>query len=258
MAHDYVVQDPPRLAASRSNMARALPQFIDGLRPGSTVSLISPMWRGSNICARLLITPQMPSRSPPLLSPRSRHGGRLAAFKVRLHPSVFVLASRLSRASPSGRRIRRIRSCRSVRWGERLRSIARPFIEVETRRLVAWDRRFPCEPQEQDPRSLRRSPRASRRVVQPSVPQKRLATLIGANISRRNRRIVRLFQNSRWSSRGYARDAQARLDRSARAASVRPARGPTSDDRARSRPVHAPGSISRRANQRMWSGQPSG
>jgi hypothetical protein len=117
MAHDYVVQDPPR-SPLLFQYGESFAQFIDGFAPAAPIPYLADVARLEYL--RGLAYHAADAEPLPAAAFAALDGGRLAAFKVRLHPSVFVLASDYP-SSPSGRRTRRIRSCRSVRAGERLR-----------------------------------------------------------------------------------------------------------------------------------------
>ena len=109
-------------------------------RPSSRNSMrlsrcpISPTWRGSNMRGDAPITPPMSSRCRAPPSPRCQRGVSASA-RVTLHPSVGIVASRFPVLS-----IWEVNQDRAVRavpnWGAEAAVVARPFLEVETRRLL--------------------------------------------------------------------------------------------------------------------------
>ncbi len=145
MAHDYVVQDPPR-SPLLFQYGESFAQFIDGFAPAAPIPYLADVARLEYL--RGLAYHAADAEPLPAAAFAALDGGRLAAFKVRLHPSVFVLASDYpvvtiweanrggyGRADQSARE----RGCADREALHRGRD--------ETAR--AWDRRFPCEPQEQ-------------------------------------------------------------------------------------------------------------
>ena len=177
MAHDYVVQNPPR-SPLLFQYGESFAQFIDGFAPAAPIPYLADVARLEYL--RGLAYHAADAEPLPTAAFAALDGGRLAAFKVRLHPSVFVLASdypvvtiweanqadTVVPISPRGREAA---------------LVARPFIEVETRRLAPGTGAFLA--------NLKSGSRIGEAVAAGAAASpafnaaEALATLIGANIS---------------------------------------------------------------------------
>jgi hypothetical protein len=177
MAREYVMQDPPR-SPLLFKYGEGLAPFIEGFAPAAPIPYLADMARLEY--ARGLAYHAADAEPLPASAFAALDGGRLAEFKVRLHPSVFVIisdypivtiweanqASSVVRISPRGREAA---------------LVARPFLEVEMRRLTPGTGAFLASLASGS--TLGEAVAAGANASEAFSAEEALATLIGAKIA---------------------------------------------------------------------------
>jgi hypothetical protein len=177
MAHEFVVKHPPR-SPLLFQYGESFADFIERFAPAAPLPYLADVARLEYLrgCAYHAADaePLAPSAFAAL------DGRRLAEFKVRLHPSVFILASdypvvtiweanqadSVSPISPRGREAA---------------LVSRPFIEVETRRLAPGTDAFLEALKSRS--TIGKAVGAGAAASPAFSAAEALATLIGANIA---------------------------------------------------------------------------
>ena len=177
MAHDYVAQDPPR-SPLLFQYGEGFAPFIEGFAPAAPLPYLADVARLEYLRGRSYHA----ADAEPLQSGAfaALDGGRLAEFKVRLHPSVFILISDYPVIS-----IWEANQAQSVApfspRGKEAALVARPFLAVETRRLAAGTDAFlACL---KSGSTIGEAVEAGAAAASTFSPAEALATLIGANIA---------------------------------------------------------------------------
>jgi hypothetical protein len=132
MAHEFVVQHPPR-SPLLFQYGESFADFIERFAPAAPLPYLADVARLEYLRGRAYHA----ADAEPLAAAAfaKLDGGRLAAFKVRLHPSVFILASDYPIVTIW--EANQYDSVAPIRpRGREAALVARPFIDVKTRRLA--------------------------------------------------------------------------------------------------------------------------
>lgn len=177
MAHAYVADKPPR-SPLLFQYGDSFAAFIEGFAPAAPLPYLADVARLEYLRGVAYHAADADPLPPAAFA--ALDGGRLAAFKVRLHPSVSVLASdypvvtiweanQTATVAPLGPR------------GPEAALIARPFLAVETRRLAPGSSAFFANLKAGA--TLGDAALAGGNAAQAFSAAEALATLIGANIA---------------------------------------------------------------------------
>ncbi len=177
MAHAYVVDRPPR-SPLLFQYGDSFPAFIEGFAPAAPLPYLADVARLEHLRGVAYhaadATPLPPAAFAAL------DGGRLAVFKVRLHPSVSVLASNYPIVTIW--EANQAESVTPIRpRGPEAALVARPFLAVETRRLGPGSEAFFARLKAGA--TLGEAALAGSDASQAFSVAEALATLVGANIA---------------------------------------------------------------------------
>ncbi len=177
MAHDYVAQDPPR-SPLLFQYGEGFAAFIESFAPAAPLPYLADVARLEYLRGRAYHAADAKPLEAGAFA--ALDGGRLAEFRVRLHPSVFILSSAYPVISIWAANQAATVTPFSPR-GKEAALIARPFIEVETRRLApGTDVFLACL---KSGSTLGEAVEAGAAASAAFSPAEALATLIGANIA---------------------------------------------------------------------------
>lgn len=177
MAHEFAVQHPPR-SPLLFQYGESFADFIDDFAPAAPLPYLADMARLEYLRGRAYHAADAEPLAPSAFA--ALDGARLAEFKVRLHPAVFILASdypvvTIWEANQAG-------SVAPISpRGKEAALIARPFIEVETRRLAPGTHAFLAALKSGSP--IGNAVTAGAAASPAFSAAEALATLIGANIA---------------------------------------------------------------------------
>ena len=177
MAHAYVLREPP-FSPLLIHYGETFPAFIEAFEAARPLPYLGDVARIELARGRAYHA----ADADPL--PRQAFADmpkdRIAAYRVLLHPSVTILASAYPALSIW--EINQTGGERPVEsWGPEAALVARPFLEVETRRLAAGTETFLLALQSGD--TIGEALEAASAATDGFTASEGLAVLIGANLA---------------------------------------------------------------------------
>ena len=177
MARAYVAEEPPR-SPLLFHYGKSFPDFIDGFASAAPLPYLADVARLE--FARGLAYHAADAEPLAAAAFAALDSGRLAEFKVRLHPSVFIVSSAYPIISIwTANQAETVSPLRHR--GREAALIARPFLEVTTRRLAPGTDGFlmALKAGSTSGEAVEAGHKASRNFSAAEA----LATLVGANIA---------------------------------------------------------------------------